>query len=251
MADGGEGGIRTPGTVSPAPVMKKREIKIGQVMPGTRLMVLARAPSDAHGNQRALVRCGYCGTEKEMRVTAMTHDAYTDCNLKRRKPVRSCGCKAREAHREYWENRARGIRRLIQQKIYRGNVRDGKSFQTLAKQYKMPVQLVTTILRLYAQRHRPPMTKAQAARYYERARAAYLTRYGEGDRASFLRLQGERAGAERAPEPHEATADDSWVDLTAPDEAGFDQDAADQAWADQLAEEAERESRAKRKRARG
>jgi hypothetical protein len=135
--------------------MKKREVKVGKEVPGTRLMVLKGAPSDAHGNQRVWVRCGYCGKEKVMRVTAMTHKEYRDCNLKHRRPSRSCGCLSKAAHREYWENRARKIRRLVQQKIYRGNTQDGKSFQELAKRFKMPVQLVTTIFRLYAARHRP------------------------------------------------------------------------------------------------
>ena len=140
--------------------MKKRELKVGEYVPGTYLRVLGYAPSDQHGNQRVRVQCEwvvngkYCDTIKVMRVTAMTMKPYEDKNGKVRLPHKSCGCQSKLAHRLYWEKRAKGIRRLVQQKIYRAHKTYRTSFQDLAKEYKMPMQLVTTIFRVYSARQK-------------------------------------------------------------------------------------------------
>jgi hypothetical protein len=140
--------------------MKKRELKIGELVPRTRLRVLGLEPSDSHGNQRVRVQCEWyvrgklCGKIKVMRATAMTIKPYEDRNGKLRLPHRSCGCQSWLAHQLYWEKRAKGMRRLIQQKIFRGRYRYRESFQKLAKEFKMPVSLVTTIFRLYAAKYK-------------------------------------------------------------------------------------------------
>ena len=132
--------------------MKKREVKLGEVVPGTHLRALEHRPSDARGNQRVLVRCELCGKEKEMRVSAMTHGEYVDRNDKRRKPARSCGCESIRTCREFWEKRANGIPRRVQRKIYFGHQWYHKSFKALGKEFTMEEQLASTCFRVYAQR---------------------------------------------------------------------------------------------------
>jgi hypothetical protein len=132
--------------------MRKREIKFGEVVPGTYLLALGPLPSDAHGNQIVRVRCELCGTEKPMRATAMTMRPFEDQDRKTRRPNKSCGCLSRAAHAQYWETRAKGIRRRVQRRIFLGHQTAHKSFKTLADDYDMPEQLASTIFRLYARR---------------------------------------------------------------------------------------------------
>jgi hypothetical protein len=133
--------------------MKKLEFKIGEVVPGTKLMVIGMEESDAHGNQRVLVRCLWDGIEKVMRASAMTFEPYEDKNGKLRLPHRSCGCQSRLAHQMYWEKRAKGIRRMVQQRIYRARRSRTRTFQELALEHNLPLPVVTTIFRLYAAKY--------------------------------------------------------------------------------------------------
>lgn len=127
-------------------------------MPGTKLRVLGPARSSG-GNQCVLVRCeaivGWrvCGKEKVMRVTDMTRRPFEDKDGKVRLPCRSCGCQARRTNREYWERRARGFSRRFQQDIYWAMVSGHRSPAELKRRYKdkLPVNLITTIFRLYSE----------------------------------------------------------------------------------------------------
>jgi hypothetical protein len=140
--------------------MRKRQLKIGQVVPGTRLRVLEHLESDLHGNQRVRVRCEWivngdrCGVEKPMRVTDMTRKPYVDKNGKARLPHRSCGCQSRRAHREFWERRAKAIPVGARRTIFM-MLEDKRSLESVASQRRLPVTLVATIYRLELQRLRP------------------------------------------------------------------------------------------------
>jgi hypothetical protein len=136
--------------------LRRRELEFGELVPGTQLRVIGYAErSDKYKKQLVRVRCEWtkngkvCGTERWMRVTAMTHMPYPDKNGKMRFPQVSCGCRSRQVCREYWENRAKKTARVVRQAIYWGHVGDGRSYDDLAREFKMPKQVVTTILRLY------------------------------------------------------------------------------------------------------
>ena len=77
--------------------MRKRQVIVGEFIPGTRLKVLAIEPSGRGGNQMVRIE-SFCGSTKIMRLTAIT-------------------------------------------------------MQELAEDYKLPLQLITTIFRRYAVRH--------------------------------------------------------------------------------------------------
>ena len=134
--------------------MRKHQLSLDEKIPGTELVVLEFLPSDKGGNQMIKVRCEAdvngrpCGTVKAMRVTAITMHPYVDKNGKLRLPHRSCGCQSRRAHREYWELRARKIPGRIKMEICQQNA-SGKSFQVLSKDFKLPLGVVTTVIRLY------------------------------------------------------------------------------------------------------
>jgi hypothetical protein len=140
--------------------MKKRAFQVGELVPGTKLRVVALEESDSHGNQRVRVQCEWlvdgvsCGTEKVMRATALTLSAYRDRNGKLRKPHTSCGCQSKRAHRLYWVNRAEGIRRLVQRNIYRERKYSRKSYEELAAKYGIPVQLARMVYQVYKKRLR-------------------------------------------------------------------------------------------------
>jgi hypothetical protein len=145
------------------------------LVPGTKLRVLEHLASDSGGNQRVLVRCEWfvngrrCDTEKPMRATDMTRQPYEDRNGKPRLPHRSCGCQSKLANQIYWENRAKGFPRRTQQDVYRGMVSGHQSPEQLAKRFKLPINLITTIFRVYAEnprqrRERAPRRRRRRAR---------------------------------------------------------------------------------------
>lgn len=127
--------------------MKKTQIEIGERF--GRLTVIGYEPSDAHGNQYVRVRCScWEKTEKRMRATALTMQAYEDRHGKLRLPHRSCGCKSKEAYREYWEKRARGIRKLVRQKIWK-MCQERLSIEKVEKEFNLPRPLILAIAQLY------------------------------------------------------------------------------------------------------
>jgi hypothetical protein len=141
--------------------LRRRELEMGQLVQGTKLRVIGYGPSDKYSKQMVMVRCEWivdektgkvCGTERLIRATAMTHKPYADKNGKWRLPQVSCGCRSKQVCREYWVNRAKKTARVVQQAIYWGRVGDGKSDEDLAREFKMPKHVVTTILRLFGQR---------------------------------------------------------------------------------------------------
>ena len=150
--------------------MRKRELLIGALVPGTKLRVRERLPSDSHGNQRVLVQCEWfakgkkCDTVKPMRVTDMTRKPYEDRNGKLRLPHRSCGCQSKLAHQIYWEKRANGLPRRTQQNIYRGILWHHLSPQTLAHRHKLPVNVITTVFREYSRNPRQRRERAPRRR---------------------------------------------------------------------------------------
>ena len=127
--------------------MKKTQIEIGERF--GKLTVIGFEPSDAHGNQYVRVKCS-CqkDTEKRMRATALTMEPYEDRNGKWRLPHRSCGCESKRAYQEYWEKRARGIRKLVRQKIWR-HCQDGTRIDRIAVKFNLPVPLIFAIARVY------------------------------------------------------------------------------------------------------
>ena len=127
--------------------MKKTPIELGRRF--GKLAVIGYEPSDAHGNQYVRVRCScWEHTEKRMRATALTMEAYEDKNGKLRLPHRSCGCESKRAYQEYWEKRARGIRKLVRQRIWKSCQKE-VGLLAVASEYKLPVPLVIAIARVY------------------------------------------------------------------------------------------------------
>jgi len=150
--------------------MKKRELPIGQLVPGTKLRVLEHLPSDSKGNQRVLVRCEWivkgsrCNTVKPRRVTDILRKRITDTDEQEGLPHGSCGCQSKLAHRLYWENRAKGFPRRTQQDVYRGILWHHKSPKKLATRFKLPVNLIATIFRVYAENPRHRRERARRPR---------------------------------------------------------------------------------------
>jgi hypothetical protein len=83
-----------------------------------------------------------------MRATALTLLPYEDRNGKLRLPHRSCGCESRRAYREYWENRASGIRKLIRRKVWLAYQNTG-DLGVVANEFKLPKPLAYAMVRLY------------------------------------------------------------------------------------------------------
>ena len=131
--------------------MQKSRVQVGDEF--GKLVVIGLAESDAHGNQQVTVRCSCpAQTEKTVRLTGLTFEAYTDKNGKLRSPYRSCGCESKRAHREYWELRARGIRKKAQKRIWKAH-QDGLNFKQLAEKFRLPAGVISAICRLYHASH--------------------------------------------------------------------------------------------------
>jgi len=144
--------------------MRKRRLEIGKLVRGTKLRVLERLESDAHGNQRVLVRCEWtvngecCGVIKPMRVTDMTRRPFVDKDGKARLPHRSCGCQARRARREYLERGANGLPAGVRRGILL-RVDSGHSIETVAHERHLPVSIVSTVYRLEVAALRPEVER--------------------------------------------------------------------------------------------
>jgi len=127
--------------------MRKTQILIGARF--GKLTVIGYAESDKHGNQYVLVSCRCIDhTVKRMRATALTLIPYEDKNGKARLPHRSCGCESRRAYREYWENRASGIRKLIRRKVWFAYQKTA-DLGAIANAFKLPKPLAYAMVRLY------------------------------------------------------------------------------------------------------
>lgn len=139
--------------------MRKLEFEMGQVVPGTQLRVLDYGRKDRWGKQLVKVRCEWpvngdvdgdiCGEVKWMRAAAIKPRPNEDQSGKRPLQSTSCGCQSRWKYREYWEGRAKGIGPLAQREIYEGDVWSGKSFEDLARERRMPKEVVSTAFRLF------------------------------------------------------------------------------------------------------
>lgn len=112
-----------------------------------------------------------------MRLTALTFEPYVDKHGKVRLPHRSCGCESKRAHREYWELRARGIRKRAWKRIWRAH-QDGLTFHELAQTFNLEEGVISAICRLYNARH--PAQTGGAIPKKSKAREDWL-RQTEGD----------------------------------------------------------------------
>lgn len=139
-------------------LMNKRKIPIGEKF--GQLTVIEAAGTDTRGNQLVRVRCD-CPeeTEKVVRLAALTSKAYIGKDGRKRKPLRSCGCLAKAAHRKYWEKRAAGLGRRAMRALWAQH-QSGKTFTEIGLRSELPPQVVAAACRIYNNYHPKPICGA-------------------------------------------------------------------------------------------
>lgn len=154
--------------------MQKRHVEIGAEF--GKLVVIGYAESDEHGNQRVVVRCA-CAEQKvkTVRLTALTFEPYEDKNGKLRLPHRSCGCESKRAHKEYWELRARGIKKRVRKRIWKAH-QDGLRFDELALKFRLEAGVISAICRIENVVQLP--AKGGAIPKNSKAREQWITKIG-------------------------------------------------------------------------